>query len=1734
MLQHQIKSLKIILVLFLLLSCSNLWAQSISVDAGGYVGRWSLGASGLQQGNQTLQLSEGSYQFSLNNVAPNVAVITVDKDGVVSSSNPSVIKSSPGGELELVTYTVHFEVNGYPGRWYSGTDVVADTLVQGDQSFSVPPGNYLFSLVGAQSSQGLYSMDPDGNLSSKSPIFTVSGNALSLVTHTINFNLNNYPGRWWTGIDNIGNSLQQGDQSISVAPGEFTFSLMGVTNSETIYSLEVDGTLSSSSSLLDVEGNSLSLVTFPIVFDLNGYAGRWWTGVDQVGSSLQQYNQTISIAPGEYIFSLHTIPGTEAIYTVTANGTVTTESPLFTAEENQLSLVTHPIELDLNGYTGRWWSGTDAVGASLMQGDATLSIAPGEYTFSLQGIANTDAVYTVTLDGTVTTESSLLSAAENRLTLLTHPVEFDLNGYSGRWWSGHDVVPPALRHGDATLSVAPGEYTFSLQGIANTEAVYTVTLDGTVTTENPLLSVAENRLTVLTFPVNFDLAGYEGRWWSGADGVSASLYSGDNTIRLVPGEYTLSLQLVEESEATYQVALDGTLSTTDPGRLLVFEDTITFNTIPVDVQTQGYPGRWTFGAEGLGHTLRRGDDTVFLGAGIYSFNLTLVDSQHFQYQIDPSGEAGLRVEVLDSINARVETDDRLVIETQAVEIHPGDLDAVWTIADSGPFNGAQILCLTSSSFNFGTGGEVYPVSVDRLFNGSWQVTPSEISAEEFVVRFSTAVGNCGDDGCHFLGPVRRASINFEGVGGNEASQLLALSANGNRVVFYSRANNLIPGDTNNFPDVFVKDNQSQKVIRASVSSSGEQGNAQSTRPDISGDGNTVAFVSAASNLVPGDTNGFYDIFVHNIHLGLTERISVSSLGVQADDASSYAPYISYDGQIVAFNSSASNLTSDSDGTLQVYLRDRLAGQTILISKNANGELSNRGSHLYGMSADGARVLFLSDSSNLVSNDTNRVRDIFVYDRPTDQVLRVSVSSTGEEGNLDSIPSPSISADGQIVSFQSFANNLVPGIQNDQGNLFIHDLETRQTTRILDYYPGKEALSESGRYVLGSVSHQFYNFWIYDRILDRRCLIEFPHQYFNHRRIWDLSLSDDGTMVSFSTKRDDLVPNDSNSEHDVFTYRLKFPTYGLETLDTQLRFPNRSPEGIAQQCEVLPDCGLSYSGRNPDGTIRDWEAEFQVAFADPRFPKFDPEEGYPGVGFYLPFNPAGVQSPIGNSYFEPDDFALELIPDEANPGESFSLTDFIEIPFDLDDSGLVGDSGGEGVYLFFAYPLGVISELAQLESVEFVIHNQTNGTNREGIYSVSELASGIQPIPQVSSPVDQEFRSRGCVSFCELEEGEHDNIVWPQLYLSKVGGESSPGLIVGQHSTEIDPICDNGVTDILLPERSILEVSQTCAGGFPTQVEMKVQAGGQGLECVVTDSTLNEVEFQTIEDQEFHTVTFENANGIVRIEIIGIESLLFDVCWDCNHVVEPVAIGTTVGFDSDSTFDEDGNLNLGGVIITHSAGGEGEGTLLRIAEPNSEDEDFELLIPDSINDEEVTYFNFHTACVEEDLMRGAAQVSLRLTAQEVILIALDENNEEVDRRGPLSYVENQFISLSSERGIFGVEVLGTGVRLREIVHDCPEPLPSTPLFRRSDANMDGTYDITDPITILTYLFLGGFDPTCLSALDYDDSDQVDLTDAINSIGFLFIDGQAPAPPGLNCGEDPTEGDLNCESYPPCEG
>jgi len=348
------------------------------------------------------------------------------------------------------------------------------------------------------------------------------------------------------------------------------------------------------------------------------------------------------------------------------------------------------------------------------------------------------------------------------------------------------------------------------------------------------------------------------------------------------------------------------------------------------------------------------------------------------------------------------------------------------------------------------------------------------------------------------GTTSRISIAWDGSQADYGShEQVAINADGRYVAFWAWATNLVPNDTNEKSDVFVRDRISSTTIRVSVASNGSEGNHDSNVPFISSNGRYVAFSSTASNLVTGDTNGQWDAFVHDRGTQKTRRVSVASDGSQAHGSWGSAPCgLSADGRYVAFVSGARDLViGDTNDVDDVFVHDRANGTTTRVSVASDGTESNDETLTCALSGDGRFVALHSYASNLVPNDTNEKPDVFLHDRYTGHTTRVSVDSNG--GQADGWSGfPSLSSDGRFVTFDSSAEDLVPDDSNGREDIFVHDRVTGRTYLASESSAGNRGNGDS----------------------------TFP------------AITSDGELVAYRSRASNLVEDDNNLSLDVFLSR----------------------------------------------------------------------------------------------------------------------------------------------------------------------------------------------------------------------------------------------------------------------------------------------------------------------------------------------------------------------------------------------------------------------------------------------------------------------------------------------------------------------------------------------------------------------------------------------------------------------
>lgn len=387
---------------------------------------------------------------------------------------------------------------------------------------------------------------------------------------------------------------------------------------------------------------------------------------------------------------------------------------------------------------------------------------------------------------------------------------------------------------------------------------------------------------------------------------------------------------------------------------------------------------------------------------------------------------------------------------------------------------------------------------------------------------------------------------------------------GRYLVFESWATDLVPDDTNDSPDIFVRDLQEQTTERVSVMSDGSEVESSSVRPSISDNGRFVTFVG------PPTLTGYQgpisnkQVLLHDMLTKQITLISKTSNGEPVGAINFPQSSLSSDGNIIAFYSSAKDIIA-SNGEQQIFVYNRQLDEFVIASASSSGELGNERSFNPVVSANGRYVLFSSIADNLVPNDTNDSFDVFVHDLQTSVTKLISINSDGEQGNQDSGFSQwrqDISDDGRYAVFVSEATNFIPENVANFQRVYVHDLQTSETSLASPYnssnspvFADDPAISGNGRYVTFRTSNGFIIPDNNDSIIDiyvkdleteslylasRNSNCEKANAHAEYPFI-----AGDGGAVIFSSEANNLVANDTNENYDFFInyFTLADPVLG---------------------------------------------------------------------------------------------------------------------------------------------------------------------------------------------------------------------------------------------------------------------------------------------------------------------------------------------------------------------------------------------------------------------------------------------------------------------------------------------------------------------------------------------------------------------------------------------------------------
>jgi VCBS repeat-containing protein len=394
------------------------------------------------------------------------------------------------------------------------------------------------------------------------------------------------------------------------------------------------------------------------------------------------------------------------------------------------------------------------------------------------------------------------------------------------------------------------------------------------------------------------------------------------------------------------------------------------------------------------------------------------------------------------------------------------------------------------------------------------------------------------------------------LGSNGISIGPVISADGSTILFSSSSSNLTSGDTNGRGDLFLYDKQNGHMVNITQGDGSDTSGAFKSGGSfgsLSEDGRTVVYESVATDLTPGDTNGQQDIFLYTA--GSTVNITANGNG------ESSGPRLSRDGNTVAFESLASNLTAgDVNDHRDVFIFEANTG-VINLTEGGNGE-----STLLSMSGDGSRIVFTSAASNLTTGDINGVADVFLYDRTTG--VTINVTQAGDAASDGGY----ISADGSTILFTSSANNFQVGDRTGSKDLFLYDVATGQISPVTTAQNGsfpavtisgdgtKVAFSSTGTVFrpgdpTGPANEINTDIFFFDKEDGKFTKVTSRSNDDSYSPI----LSEDGSTLLFFSKSAGLTPDDNSAGHQLlYAYDTKsaaismvVPSFAINMYDASI-------------------------------------------------------------------------------------------------------------------------------------------------------------------------------------------------------------------------------------------------------------------------------------------------------------------------------------------------------------------------------------------------------------------------------------------------------------------------------------------------------------------------------------------------------------------------------------------------------
>ena len=338
------------------------------------------------------------------------------------------------------------------------------------------------------------------------------------------------------------------------------------------------------------------------------------------------------------------------------------------------------------------------------------------------------------------------------------------------------------------------------------------------------------------------------------------------------------------------------------------------------------------------------------------------------------------------------------------------------------------------------------------------------------------------------------SVGYDGLSADQHCSSPQVSSRGRYVVYTSNATNFVEDDDGYHNDIFVTDTRDSTTELITRGRDGEFADDDSAQHDISANGRFTTYVSYARNLDPYEGETYLQVFLHDRRKGESILVSRNADG-DAGNAASSSPAISADGRFIVYESMAKNLVSQGKNLSKILLYDRLTKETTLVSRTASGETPNDDSWVPEINADGTVVTYSSRASNLDRPDNNGYTDVFRVELATGEVELISRTPDGQSG-IRSSRFSSISDDGRFLAYESTAWDLLPGDENEDADAFLYDHELGTTTLV-------NATPDGGFPADTEYGTSF------------------------------VKIAPDGRWVAFTSDASDLVPGDDNGDPDVY-------------------------------------------------------------------------------------------------------------------------------------------------------------------------------------------------------------------------------------------------------------------------------------------------------------------------------------------------------------------------------------------------------------------------------------------------------------------------------------------------------------------------------------------------------------------------------------------------------------------------